>query len=113
MKISKPVSYAINWLSHNNKSVEEIAQELNLTEKQVLTYLEKNNIQSSTELAIKSSPVNIKSKDLMIRHTQDKRSNNIAIMTKEASQLNDALKKKINTKTENKNTSCIFKPNKD
>ena len=59
MKISKPVSYAINWLSQNNKSAEEIAQELNLTEKQVLTYLEKNNIQSSTELAIKSSPVNI------------------------------------------------------
>lgn len=110
MRINKSLGYAINWLSTNGKLPEEIAKELELTTKQVTSYLEKNNIQTSPDLAIKSSPVKKKSKDLMIRHTRDKKINSVSIMTKEASEINDAMRSKLNNSV-NKNIDCIFNPN--
>lgn len=110
MKITKNISYAINWLLSQNKTPIEISEELNLTEKQVISYIEKNNTPKADNLAVKSSKVKSKSKDLMIRHTSNKKVNNVAIMTKEASEVNDELKKRFNT-TSNRNSNHIFKPN--
>lgn len=110
MKITKNISYAINWLLSQNKTPIEISEELNLTEKQVISYIEKNNTTKADDLAVKSSKVKSKSKDLMIRHTSNKKVNNVAIMTKEASEVNDELKKRFNT-TSNRNSNHIFKPN--
>lgn len=111
MKITKQVSYAINWLLSQNKTPKEISDELELTEKQVVTYMEKNNITKADKLATKSSKTKSKSKDLMIRHTSHKKVNNVAIMTKEASEINDELKKKLSSSSSNRNANCIFKPN--
>jgi hypothetical protein len=56
----------------------------------------------------KKSSVASKSKELMIRHTSSKKNNNVSIMTKEASQLNDDIKKKMKF---NENTEKgIFRP---
>lgn len=110
MKINKSLAYAINWLSTNGKTPEEIGKELELTTKQVTSYLEKNNIQPSPDLAIKSAPVKKSSKDLMIRHTRDKKINSVSIMTKEASEINDAMRSKL-SQGSNKNINCIFNPN--
>lgn len=110
-KLSKSSEYAIQWLVNQNKNTVEISEELGLSEATVRTYIETNNISSTpitNPLPIKSSPVS--SKDLMIRHTRDKQTNSVAIMTKEASEKNDANRPKFkNTKA---NTNHIFKPNK-
>ena len=109
MKISKSNTYAINWLVSQNKSVQDIASELKLSEDQIIKYLEKHQVADSQKLPIKSGP--IKSKELMIRHTRDKKTNNVAIMTKEASEVNDELKRKSINNNIGKNQECIFKPN--
>ena len=109
MKITKPVSYAIKWLASQNHNAEQIAEELKLTTEQVSKFLEKNSITKTSELAVKSSK--IKPKDLMIRHTRDKKNNSVAIMTQEASTVNDHLKNKFMSSKSNRNANCIFKPN--
>lgn len=110
MRINKQTSYAINWLLSQNKTPKEISEELDITEKQIINYMEKHNITKANTLATKSSKVKSKSKDLMIRHTSHKKVNNVAIMTKEASEVNDEMKKKL-TSGSNRNADCIFKPN--
>jgi hypothetical protein len=111
MKITKSLSYAINWLASQNNTPEQIAEALKLTPEQVSKYLEKNTITKTESLPIKSAPVTSKSKDLMIRHTRDKKTNNVAIMTKEASAVNDDFKKRLASKTSDKTQDCIFRPN--
>lgn len=110
MKITKSISYAINWLISQNNSAEQIAEELKLTVQQVQKYIEKHSISKQSELPIKSSRVSSKSKELMIRHTRDKKINNVAIMTKEASEVNDQFKKQLNN-IQQKNLDHIFRPN--
>lgn len=111
MKINKQVSYAIKWLVSQNNTTEQIAEELKLTVDQVSQFLEKNSTPKTSELAVKSSK--IKPKDLMIRHTRDKKNNSVAIMTKEASEVNDHLKNKSLSSTPNRNADCIFRPNEN
>ena len=110
MKITKNLGYAIHWLSTTKLSAEQIATELDLSTSQVTKFLSKNS--ETTELAtdtpIKTRP--IKSSDLMIRHTNTKNINTVAIMTKEASQINDAARKNINTGVKKYNSDCIFRP---
>ncbi len=110
MKITKTVGYAINWLHNQNFSVEKIADELKLTQEQVTKYIEKNSNPKQKELPVKSASTK-SPKDLMIRHTRDKKINSVAIMTGEASSVNDEMRKKLNNKT-NDNIEHIFKPNK-
>lgn len=108
MKINKELGYAISWLNSQGKAVDDIASELGVTSKQVSNYLEKHTQQQNpTELKIKSEPV--KSADLMIRHTRDKKTNTVSIMTREASQVNDSLRSKMNVGY-NKNADSIFRP---
>lgn len=111
-KITKNIGYAILWLNYKNKDITQISKELKLTTSQVSTFLEKNNTinkPGTGELPVKQSPVK-KSKDLMIMHTRDKKTNNVAIMTREASEFNDHVKQKLRTSTNNK-SNYIFKPN--
>lgn len=113
-RLSKTETYAILWLNSKNNSTDDIAKELSLTSKQVTSVLEKNNIITKGDSTIKtvseSARQKSKSKNLMITQTRDKQTNNVSIMTKEASTLNDELKKNFTTKTFNENT--IFRPNK-
>ena len=110
MKITKNLGYAIHWLSATKLSAEQIATELDLSTSQVTKFLSKSS--ETTELAtdtpIKTRP--IKSSDLMIRHTNSKNINTVAIMTKEASQINDASRKNINEGVKKYNSDCIFRP---
>lgn len=111
-KITKNIGYSILWLNHIGRDNSLIAKELKLSTDQVLTFLEKHNITNETvELPIKQSPVNkaIKSKELMIRHTRDKKTNSVAIMTREASAVNDSIRTKL--ASNKKNNNYIFNPN--
>jgi hypothetical protein len=112
MKITKTMGYAIKWLDHSGSSIDDIASELELTAKQVKNFLEKNHNNDSPALTTKQSPVTINSSDLMIRHTRDKKTNTVAIMTKEASAINDEMRKINNTKVSSKFKDCIHRPKK-
>lgn len=108
-RLKKIEIYAINWLNAQKLSPENIANELNLKVDQVKKTLEKNQVARSEESEIKthSQPVNnSKSKDLMITSTSVKKNKNVSIMTKEASEYNDAVKK--NTSPSSRNNSGIF-----
>ena len=114
-RISKTQTYAIYWLNSQGQPTEEIAKELKLKNEQILKALEKaNNTNTNNSVKTKTSPVEqeskkINSKDLMIRHTFAKKNNSVAIMTKEASEMNDS-SKKSNAAHPNLNKN-IFRPN--
>jgi hypothetical protein len=109
-RLNKAQIYAIRWLASENKGSADIASELSITEDQVIKTMEKYSKTQEDKNAIKTkkSSVASKSKELMIRHTSSKKNNNVSIMTKEASQLNDDIKKKMKF---NENTEKgIFRP---
>jgi transcriptional antiterminator len=112
-RTSKLHQYSTYWLNSQGLSVSSIATELDLTDKQVSKILEKNNsVNETNNIKTNSSPVNsskTSSKDLMIRHTSAKKNNSVAIMTKEASEVNDEAKK--NNKTHPNLQKNIFRPN--
>lgn len=93
-RISKANTYAINWLAQQNKSKEEIAEELKLSVDQVSKVLEKFNVTNQDGASVKTAqePVS-RSKGLMINTTMGKKTNTVSIMTKDASEYNDAVKK--------------------
>jgi DNA-binding transcriptional regulator GbsR (MarR family) len=94
-RISKSNIYAINWLAQQNKTKEEIAEELKLSIDQVSKALEKFNASNKDGATIKTAhQPSSKSKSLMINTTMGKKTNTVAIMTKEASEYNDATKNK-------------------
>lgn len=117
-KLNKIQTYAIYWLSSLNKSTIDIADELNVTEKQVLSALEKNastkidDQKDSIKTVTSSAAPKITPKDLMINQTSAKKTNSVSIMTKEASELSDELRKKIHTTTKTDTQKGIFRPNK-
>jgi len=107
-RLSKTQAYAIQWLNSQGKNNLDIATELSITEKQVEKILEKTTtVTDSPSIKTAKSPVS-KSHDMMIRHTAAKNTNNVSIMTKEASQNNDQLKSSYDAT--NKNSSHIFRP---
>jgi hypothetical protein len=112
-RTSKLHQYAIYWLNSQGSSIDSIATELDLTDKQVAKVLEKNNsVNETNNIKTNSGPVNsikTSSKDLMIRHTSAKKNNSVAIMTKEASEVNDQAKK--NNQTHPNLQKNIFRPN--
>ena len=120
-KLSQVQIYAIRWLHSQNVANSKIADDLTLSEKDVLSTLEKfspsTNNEEETKLKTASSsmskgPNNIKSKSLMINHTSGKKDNSVTIMTKEASEVNDAVKKNM-PPSDNKSTEAqksIFRP---
>jgi hypothetical protein len=107
-RINKTQTYAILWLNSQSYDSAYIEKELNVTNKQIETVLNKvKNTEPTNNIKTSSSPVGqSRSKNLMITESAS-RTRSVAIMTKEASELNDALKKNSQpTKSEN----GIFRP---
>lgn len=108
-KITKLQKYSILWLNHNKLSVDQIAEELNLSKKQIDTVISENT--NTDKVKTKSSPVgNSPSKNLMIRETANKKSH-VAIMTKESSMVNDEAKKQNTNTKSTKDIPGIYRPN--
>jgi len=104
-KLSKTNSYAILWLNHIGKSVEEIVDELGVTAKQIKDTLPQDTNNDSQQAL---APV---AKNLMITHTAGKKLNNVAIMTKDASSLVDEERKKNHFSSGRDSDKNIFRPN--
>ncbi len=113
-RLNKTQLYAIRWLNHEGKSPESISTELDVTIKQVLSTLEKysSSIDDNKEsqLDTKKEPVSA-SKNLMINQTSAKQTKNVMIMTKEASMMNDELKKRYVPGPSRTTQDAIFRPN--
>ena len=113
-RLNKTQVYAIRWLNYEDKSPESISAELDITIKQVLSTLEKYatsvDDKKESKLNTKKEPVST-SKNLMINQTSSKQTKNVMIMTKEASAMNDELKKKYVSKPSRNSQDAIFRPN--
>jgi|694.fasta_scaffold82970_3 hypothetical protein len=110
-RITKTQKYAIMWLHSQGQESASIAKELDVDTKSVDRILEKTtNTKGSDKIKTTSEVVGkTSSKELMIRHTSSKKNNSVAIMTKEASEVNDHARP---TNTANpRNQKHIFKPN--
>ena len=102
-KNTKTKEYAVKYLFDNlSMAIEAIAKELNINPIDVENILADHKPKSTKKTKSKSQ-------DLMIRHTSNKKTNNVSIMTEAASQYNDEVKKKLNSST-TKNQSAIFRP---
>ena len=103
-KITNTKIYAVLWLSSQGKDNSSIASELKLSEQDIEQILSENTPKSTVA---KST-----SNNMMITHTAGKKANTVAIMTKEASQYNDELKKQ--SVTSNKSSrdlkNSIYRP---
>jgi hypothetical protein len=111
-RISKTQTYAILWLNSQSYDNSYIEKELNVTNKQIETVLDKIKTTEEPEptnsIKTSSSPVGqSRSKNLMITESAS-RTRSVAIMTKEASELNDVLKK--NSQPPSKSENGIFRP---
>lgn len=104
-KINKTQIYAIRWLASQGTSQEKIASELDLNIEQVLSTIEKYGAHQETSVETKKSPAKVSS---MINETSGKKTKNVAIMTKEASEQHDAMRHK--TQPKNNNQNAIFRP---
>lgn len=96
-KITKIQQYAILHLNSLGHDSTNIANELKIDHNQILDILKKNNI----------AAVNTQPQNLMITETATKKGN-VAIMTKEASAMSDAMKHK--TQTTSRHANNIFRP---
>lgn len=105
---NKTQVYAVQWLNSQNKSPEDIANELKLEVSAVVSILEKHHTQQeSTNIKTKKS--SSKSNTLMITETAAKKTKNVAIMTKEASEYNDSVRGSANTNNP-QTQKAIFRP---
>lgn len=110
-KLNKTQRYAVQWLKSTGLSVEDISKELNITAKQISSVIP-NEIVEDTSNNTNTSSV-LSAKDLMITHTSGKKINSVAIMTKEASEIADSVKKQAPIADSNRdNKKCIFRPKK-
>lgn len=96
--LSKNQIYAILYLKDvNNLQIENISAELNISQDRLENFME-NDYKLYTKVKIPTS------KDLMIRQTMSKKDNTVAIMTKEASEMNDGSRpKRVKTDKDNPN----------
>lgn len=105
-KLNKSQKYAIQWLHSTGLSVDGIATELNLNTDQVSSIV--SQIEPKPQ---KIDTKSVSAKDLMITHTSGKKINSVAIMTKEASEVADEIKKKMPV-IRNDDRKGIFRPKK-
>lgn len=99
-KISKNNIYAIKYLFSQNFTTEQIASETNLSVESVQSVIESENL-----IKVNQQPT---AKDLMITKTAVKKNNTVAIMTQEASMMNDHNRSKLSNPQ--KTPDHIFKP---
>ena len=114
-KLNKTQSYAILWMNNQGISIDQISKELNLTEKQINSVLEKNAQTPDASIKTKTSSVaskESKTKSLMITESLSKKAK-VSIMTKEASSLNDELKKQVPSESTTKRDKGIFRPSEN
>ncbi len=113
-RLTKLEKYSICWLGHKGYSNQQIVEELKLTPSQVKRTLEKNTETKDTNLddpitTTQSSTGQMNPKEVMIRHTSEKKNNSVAIMTKAASEICDAASQTAKLRTETQ--KGIFRPN--
>lgn len=111
-KLSKTQIYAIHWLNSQNKDMDFIAADLNITNKQVSNILSKVSDTPTTNGDSTDSTVSINAKNLMITHTSGQKVNTVAIMTRDASSLGDKIKTE-SVPSKNRNDNAIFRPKKN
>jgi LEA14-like dessication related protein len=103
-KLNKSTTYAILWLNHSGKSIEDISLDLSLDPSSVKAVIEKHFTNpKENEIKTQTNPVS----SLMIKKSQVKDSP-VSIMTKEASQQTDSIKDSQNT-TSSKYSKNIHK----
>lgn len=112
-RLNKTQTYAILWLNSIGKEPKDISKELDIQENQIINTITKNTQETKQENKIPtaSSPVSNKynSKDLMITDTASK-TRKVAIMTKEASEINDSFKKNATNPPSTKAQKNIYRP---
>ena len=110
-RLSKLQIYSIRWLNSEGQSIQKIASDLELTENQVLSTIEKYGVSKTKEsdknIKDKTSKV-VGSKEKTTPATPEKKSSGVAIMTKEVSMQNDAIKDKVKS-NHRYNDSCIYR----
>ena len=103
-------TYAVYYLSDSGKSPKDIGKELGLTTKVVNDILSERVVEKNN--AIKTTSSKVTSKDLMIRETAGKGTKSVSIMTKAASEINDAFRQSINDSiTSRTSRNAIYRPN--
>lgn len=107
--ISNTKKYAIYWMNHSGSDVSSISSELKISKDKILEILG-DQVSSATRNENKENH-KINTKDLMITKTSVKGNNSVAIMTKEASEINDSKRSKY-TNQSNDIEKGIFRPNK-
>jgi hypothetical protein len=111
-RINKMQKYAALWLNSQGWDLTKIANELSLTNSQVKNVVENPEVTAAAAIKTVSSPMGQSpSKNLMINESPGKRS--VSIMTKEASALNDELKKKSSSPVSSKIQQGIFRPSEN
>ncbi len=104
------IKYAILYLVNQGIEQKEIAKELGLKLTEVKKHMPKQVKEKNNNIQTTSAPTN--SKDLMIMETSNKRTKNVSIMTKAASEINDAFKKTVQTPVSRTSKNSIFQMKK-
>lgn len=101
---TKEVEYAIKYLYETMKmSIPNIALELGIAEAIVDSVVNQPKEEKPRKIS--------KSQNMMVRHTANKKTNNVSIMTEASSQLNDELVKNFGNTTSRTSKNAIFRPN--
>ncbi len=102
--------YAIYYMVDNNYDIKTISKELGIGTKLIKDTI--NNRPKQKNESIPTTSSKITSKDMMIRETSAKRNRSVAIMTKEASEINDTFKKNLDSHLSSRTTkNAIYRPN--
>jgi len=108
-KLTKKDKYAIQYLYDQNSDAKYIAKELELSESQVKRFLT-TLVPNTEEPKVEEQPKTDKTKNLMIRHTSDKKNNTVSIMTQGASQVGDDFYKNMNSSSKNTDNYIYRRP---
>ncbi len=107
-KSNKTKEYAVRYLYDTMKmDAATIAKELKISVEDVNSVLQ--NAEPQEEESNDKSKTS-KAHQMMIRHTSSKKTNNVSIMTEGASQYNDSMRAKINTKASRSSKDAIYRP---
>jgi hypothetical protein len=102
--------YAVYHLMDNGNDAKSISKELGIGLKLVKDVI--SNRPEPQNKSIQTTSAKTTSKDMMIRETSAKRNKSVAIMTKEASQVNDSFRQTLNNNVAARTSkNAIYRPN--
>ena len=110
--------YAVLWLESQGNEIDKISEDLDIPKSSVKRIIklyvdQKEKVTTdSSEVAEVVSDKRKTAKDFMINQTSGKGSSGVTIMTKTASERNDAAKKNMPTQ-QSKFANCIYKLDKN